>query len=83
MKPFSTPAGDIKVGGPKLQKGSFVPELLESCRRIDRALWVQIMAAHTTDTSTRKGDGLVKALGYDSGVSRSTGPRIRSENYEK
>ena len=75
-KLLSTPAGDIEVGIPKLRKGSFLPELLEPRRRIDRALWAVIMTAYITGTSTRKVDDLVKALGCDSGVSKSTVSRI-------
>ena len=75
-KLVSTPAGDITVGIPKLRKGSFFPELLEPRRRIDKALWAVIMTAYITGTSTRKVDDLVKALGCDSGISKSTVSRI-------
>ena len=72
----STPAGDVEARIPKLRKGSFFPELLEPRRRVDRALWGVIMTASVTGTSTRKVDDLVKALGCDSGVSKSTVSRI-------
>jgi len=75
-KTVSTPAGDIEVQIPKLREGSFFPELLEPRRRIDKALWAVIMTAYITGTSTRKVDQLVKALGCDSGVSKSTVSRI-------
>ena len=75
-KLVSTPAGDIEVGIPKLREGSFFPELLEPRRRIDKALWAVIMTAYVTGTSTRKVDDLVKALGCESGVSKSTVSRI-------
>ncbi|MFT3851349.1 MAG: IS256 family transposase [Ilumatobacteraceae bacterium] len=75
-KLVSTPAGDVEVGIPKLRTGSFFPELLEPRRRIDRALWAVIMTAYITGTSTRKVDDLVRALGCDSGVSKSTVSRI-------
>jgi len=75
-KLVSTPAGDVEVGIPKLWTGSFFPELLEPRRRIDKALWAVIMRAYITGTSTRKVDGLVKALGCDSGISKSTVSRI-------
>jgi putative transposase len=75
-KVVSTPAGDVEVGIPKLRAGSFFPELLEPRRRIDKALWAVIMTAYITGTSTRKVDELVKALGCDSGVSKSTVSRI-------
>ena len=75
-KLLSTPAGDIEVGIPKLRQGSFFPELLEPRRRVDKALWAVIMTAYITGTSTRKVDDLVKALGCDSGVSKSSVSRI-------
>jgi len=75
----STPAGDVELKIPKLRKGSFFPELLEPRRRVDRALWAVIMTAYVTGTSTRKVDDLVRALGCDSGVSKSTVSRICQE----
>jgi len=78
-KLLSTPAGDVEVGIPKLRTGSYFPELLEPRRRIDRALWAVIMTAYITGTSTRKVDDLVKALGCDSGISKSTVSRICAE----
>jgi putative transposase len=74
---LSTPAGDIDLAIPKARSGtSFFPELLEPRRRVDRALFAVIMTAYITGTSTRKVDDLVKALGCDSGVSKSTVSRI-------
>ena len=78
-KLLSTPAGDVEIGIPKLRTGSFFPELLEPRRRIDKALWAVIMTAYITGTSTRKVDDLVKALGCDSGISKSTVSRICSQ----
>ncbi len=75
-KLVSTPGGDVEIGIPKLRQGSFFPELLEPRRRIDKALWAVIMTAYITGTSTRKVDDLVKALGCDSGISKSTVSRI-------
>lgn len=75
-KLVSTPGGDITVGIPKLREGSFFPELLEPRRRIDKALWAVIMTAYITGTSTRKVDDLVKALGCDTGISKSSVSRI-------
>jgi putative transposase len=75
-KLLSTPAGDLEVGIPKLRTGSFFPELLEPRRRIDKALWAVIMTAYITGTSTRKVDDLVKALGCDTGISKSSVSRI-------
>jgi putative transposase len=75
-KLLSTPAGDLEVGIPKLRKGSFFPELLEPRRRIDKALWAVIMTAYITGTSTRKVDELVKALGCDTEISKSSVSQI-------
>lgn len=73
---LSTPAGDVELRIPKVRLGSFFPSLLEPRRRVDRALWGVIMTAYTTGTSTRKVDDLVRALGCESGVSKSTVSRI-------
>ncbi|MDP8958286.1 MAG: IS256 family transposase [Actinomycetota bacterium] len=76
---LSTPAGDVELRIPKVRVGSFFPSLLEPRRRVDRALWAVIMTAYVTGTSTRKVDDLVRALGVDSGISRSTVSRICAE----
>jgi putative transposase len=73
---LSTPAGDVELRIPKVREGAFFPSLLEPRRRVDRALWAVIMTAYVTGTSTRKVDDLVKALGVESGVSKSTVSRI-------
>ncbi len=78
-KTLSTPAGDVDLRIPKVKVGSFFPSLLEPRRRVDRALWAVIMTAYITGTSTRKVDDLVRALGCDSGVSKSTVSRICGE----
>jgi putative transposase len=76
---LSTPAGDVELRIPKLRRGSFFPSLLEPRRRVDKALWAVIMTAYITGTSTRKVDSLVKALGVDTGISKSTVSRICAE----
>ncbi len=76
---LSTPAGDVELRIPKVRTGSFFPSLLEPRRRVDKALWAVIMTAYITGTSTRKVDDLVKALGCDTGVSKSTVSRICQE----
>ena len=73
---LSTPAGDVELRIPKVRVGSFFPSLLEPRRRVDRALWGVIMTAYMTGTCTRKVDDLVRALGCESGVSKSTVSRI-------
>jgi putative transposase len=76
---LSSPSGDLELRIPKLRAGSFFPSLLEPRRRVDKALWAVIMTAYITGTSTRKVDDLVKALGCDTGVSKSTVSRICEE----
>lgn len=73
---LSTPAGDVELRIPKVRVGSFFPSLLEPRRRVDKALWAVIMTAYITGTSTRTVDDLVRALGCDAGVSKSTVSRI-------
>ncbi|GIU92796.1 MAG: IS256 family transposase [Acidimicrobiia bacterium] len=76
---LSTPAGDVELRIPKVRVGSFFPALLEPRRRVDKALWAQVMTAYICGTSTRKVDDLVRALGCDTGVSKSTVSRICAE----
>jgi putative transposase len=61
---------------PKLRAGSFFPSLLERRRRVDQALFAVVMEAYLHGVSTRKVDDLVKALGADSGISKSEVSRI-------
>src|SRR4051795_1713252 len=73
---FSTQAGDLELSIPKLRSGSFFPVLLERRRRVDQALFAVVMEAYLHGVSTRKVDDLVKALGIDSGISKSEVSRI-------
>jgi transposase-like protein len=73
---LSTTAGDLELRIPKLRAGSFFPSVLEPRRRIDQALFAVVMEAFLHGVSTRTVDGLVKALGADSGISRSEVSRI-------
>ena len=75
-KTVSTPAGDIEARIPKLRSGSFFPALLERRRRVDRALYAVIMQAYVHGVSTRGVDDLVRALGVDTGISKSEVSRI-------
>jgi putative transposase len=52
---------------------------LERRRRIDQALFAVVMEAYVTGTSVRKVDDLVKALGADTGISKSEVSRICAE----
>src|SRR3954452_24712579 len=73
---FSTPAGDLELSISRLRTGSFFPSLLERRRRVDQALFAVVMEAYLHGVSTRKVDDLVKALGIDSGISKSEVSRI-------
>src|SRR5674476_613550 len=73
---LSTTAGDLELRIPKLRRGSFFPSLLERRRRVDKALFAVIMEAYLHGVSTRKVDDLVKALGADTGISKSEVSRI-------
>ena len=73
---LSTPAGDVELRIPKVREGAFFPSLFEPRRRVDQALWAVIMTAYVTGTSTRKVDDLVRALGVESGISKSQVSRI-------
>ncbi len=75
-KTVSTPAGDVVVAIPKLREGSFFPSLLNPRKRIDKALYAVICQAWINGVSTRKVDELVKALGCESGISKSQVSRI-------
>jgi putative transposase len=67
---------DLELTIPRLRTGSFFPSLLERRRRVDQSLFAVIMEAYLYGTSTRKVDDLVKALGADSGISKSEVSRI-------
>src|SRR5688572_21211195 len=73
---LSTVAGDLELRIPKLRTGSFFPALLERRRRVDQCLFAVVMEAYLHGTSTRKVDDLVKALGTDTGISKSEVSRI-------
>lgn len=73
---LSTTAGDLELRIPKLRTGSFLPSLLERRRRVDQALFAVVMEAYLHGVSTRKVDDLVKALGADTGISKSEVSRI-------
>jgi putative transposase len=73
---LSTTAGDVNLKIPKLRQGSFFPSLLERRRRVDQALFAVVMEAYLHGVSTRKVDDLVKALGADTGISKSEVSRI-------
>jgi putative transposase len=73
---LTTNAGELDLRIPKLRAGTFFPALLERRRRIDQALFAVVMEAYLHGVSTRKVDDLVKALGADTGISKSEVSRI-------
>ncbi|RQP08938.1 MAG: IS256 family transposase [Microbacteriaceae bacterium] len=75
-KTITTTAGQLDLRIPKLRQGSFFPSLLERRRRVDQALFAVIMEAYVHGVSTRKVDDLVRALGADTGISKSEVSRI-------
>lgn len=78
-KKLATPAGEVDLAIPKLRQGSFFPSLLNPRRRVDKALYAVICQAWIDGVSTRKVDDLIRALGNESGISRSTVSRICAE----
>ncbi len=78
-KTITTAAGDVDLGITKLRQVAFFPSLLERRRRIDQALFAVVMEAYVTGTSVRKVDDLVRALGADTGISKSEVSRICSD----
>src|SRR3954463_4726515 len=73
---LTTTAGDLELRIPKLRTGSFFPSLLERRRRVDQELFAVVMEAYLHGVSTRKVDDLVKALGAETGISKSEVSRI-------
>jgi putative transposase len=73
---LTTQAGDLELAIPELRAGTFFPSLLERRRRVDQALYAVIIEAYVHGVSTRSVDDLVKALGSDTGISKSEVSRI-------
>lgn len=73
---FDSRVGTIDLAMPKLRRGTYFPEwLLENRRRAERALTAVIAECYVRGVSTRRVDGLVKALGID-GISSSQVSRM-------
>ena len=68
--------GTIDLAVPKLRSGSYFPDwLLENRRRAERALTAVIAECYVKGVSTRRVDGIVKALGIE-GISSSQVSRM-------
>ena len=78
-KTLATQAGDLDLAIPKVRVGSFFPVLLERRRRIEHALYAVLMESYVLGVSSRSVDDLVKALGSDTGVSKSEVSHICAE----
>ena len=73
---FDSRVGTIELAVPKSRSGSYFPEwLLENRRRAERALTAVIAECYVKGVSTRRVDGIVKALGID-GISSSQVSRM-------
>lgn len=75
---WETRVGEIELGIPKLRKGSYYPSLLEPRRPAEKALLAVVQEAYLKGVSTRKVDGLLKALGL-TGIDKSKVSRICKE----
>ncbi|HSQ57887.1 MAG TPA: IS256 family transposase, partial [Gemmata sp.] len=67
---LETRLGTLELDIPKLRDGSYFPSFLEPRRLSERALVAVIQQAWVGGVSTRKMDGLVKAMGGE-GISKS------------
>src|SRR3954468_13640430 len=64
---WDTRVGTIELAIPKVRHGTYFPSLLQPRRRAEHALLAVIQEAYVHGVSTRKADGLMKALGVDTG----------------
>ena len=71
VRDWDTRTGTIPLSIPKLRKGSYFPDwLLTPRRRAERALFQVVSECYVRGVSTRRVDGLVKAMGVK-GISKS------------
>jgi transposase-like protein len=76
---WDTRVGTIDLEIPKLRRGSYFPSwLLEPRRRAERALVQVVAECYVRGVSTRKVEGLVRALGIE-GISRSQVSELAKE----
>ena len=72
-----TRVGTIGLRVPRVREGGYVPGWLEPRKRAEQAPVAVVREAYVQGVSTRKVDGLVKALGLD-GISKSQVSRLRA-----
>ncbi|HET8586565.1 MAG TPA: IS256 family transposase [Candidatus Limnocylindria bacterium] len=75
---WDTRVGSVELHVPRVRDGGFLPSLLEPRTRGERALVAVVQEAYVAGVSTRRVDGLVKALGLD-GISKSQVSRLCAE----
>jgi transposase-like protein len=75
---WDTRVGTIELRVPRVRDGSYFPSLLEPRTRGERALVAVVQEAYIGGVSTRRVDGLVKALGLE-GISKSQVSRLCAE----
>ena len=76
---WDTRVGTIDLAIPRLRKGSYFPDwLLEPRRRSERALVQVVSECYVRGVSTRRVDGLVRALGLE-GMSKSQVSELAKE----
>jgi len=75
---WDTRVGTVELRVPRVRDGSYFPALVEPRKRAERAMLAVVQEAYVGGVSTRRVDGLVKALGMD-GISKSQVSRICAE----
>ena len=75
---WDTRVGTVELRVPRVRDGSYFPALLEARRRGERALVSVVQEAYVAGVSTRRVDGLVRALGME-GISKSQVSRLCAE----
>lgn len=75
---WDTRVGTIDLRVPRVRDGRYFPSLLEPRTRGERALVAVVQEAYVGGVSTRRVDGLVKALGLE-GISKSQVSRLCAE----
>ena len=75
---WDTRVGTIDLRVPRVRDGRYFPSLLEPRTRGERALVAVVQEAYVGGVSTRRVDGLVKALGLE-GISKSQVSRLCTE----
>jgi putative transposase len=72
---WDTRVGTVELRVPRVRDGSYSPALLEPRTRAERALVAVVQEAYVGGVSTRRVDGVVKALGME-GISKSQVSRL-------